>query len=49
MYLEHKTMNLLCADFMVLLVEWILAGKTLLDYANLFPQSDYKKNDKIIY
>ena len=27
----------------------MLAGKTLLDYTNLFPVNDYKKNDKIIY
>ena len=27
----------------------MLAEKTLLDYTNLFPLNDYKKNDKIIY
>ena len=27
----------------------MLAGKTLLDYANLFSPTNYKKNDKIIY
>ena len=27
----------------------MLAGKTLLDYTNIFWQNDYKKNDKIIY
>ena len=27
----------------------MLAGKTLLDYINLFSPNDYKKNDKIIY
>ena len=27
----------------------MLAGKTLLDYINLFSPDDYKKNDKIIY
>ena len=27
----------------------MLAGKTLLDYTNIFPLNDYKKNDKIIY
>ena len=27
----------------------MLAGKTLLDYTNLFSPHDYKKNDKIIY
>ena len=27
----------------------MLAGKTLLDYTNLFSLNDYEKNDKIIY
>ena len=27
----------------------MFAGKTLLDYTNLFYTNDYKKNDKIIY
>ena len=27
----------------------MLAGKTLLDYTNLFFPNDYKKNKKIIY
>ena len=27
----------------------MLAGKTLLDYTNLFSVNDFKKNDKIIY
>ena len=35
-------MNLLCT-------EYILAGKTLLDYTNLFSPNDNKKNDKITY
>ena len=30
-------------------IEYMLAGKTLLDYTNLFSLDDYKKNDKIIY
>ena len=30
-------------------IEYMLAGKTLLDYTNLFSLNDYKKNDKIIY
>ena len=29
--------------------EYMLVGKTLLDYFNLFSPNDYKKNDKIIY
>ena len=27
----------------------MFAGRTLLDYTNLFSLNDYKKNDKIIY
>ena len=38
-------MTLLCLDF----IEYILAGKTFLDYTNFFSPNDYKKNDKIIY
>ena len=30
-------------------MRYMLAGKTLLDYSNLFSLNDYKKNDKIIY
>ena len=34
-----------CIDF----IEYMLAGKTLLEYTNLFSPDDYKKNEKIIY
>ena len=30
-------------------IEYMLAGKTLLDYTNLFLTNDYKNNDKITY
>ena len=30
-------------------IEYILPGKTLLDYTNLFTLNDYKKNDKVIF
>ena len=30
-------------------IEYMLAGKTLLDYTYLFSKNDYKKFDKIIY
>ena len=30
-------------------IEYMIAGKTLLDYTNLFSLKDYKKNRKIIY
>ena len=35
--------------YCITFIEYMLAGKTLLDYTNLFYTNDYKKNDKIIY
>ena len=34
--------------YCIAFIEYMLAGKMLLDYTNLFSPSDYKKNDKII-
>ena len=34
--------------YCIAFIEYMLAGKTLLDYTNLFSPSDYKKSDKII-
>ena len=34
-----------CAGF----IEYMLPGKTLLDYTNLFTLNDYKKNDEVIF
>ena len=34
--------------YSVTFIEYMLAGKALLDYVNLFSPNDYKKNDKII-
>ena len=33
----------------ITLIEYMLAGKTLLDNNNLFSPNDYRNNDKIIY
>ena len=41
-------MNLLCLDYCIGFIEYMLAGKILLDYTNLFSPNDYKKNGKII-
>ena len=30
-------------------IEYMIAGKPLLDYVNLFYPNDYKKSDKIIH
>ena len=35
--------------YCIAFIEYMLAGKTWLDYTNLFSPKDYKKNDKIIY
>ena len=33
----------------ITLIEYMLAGKTLLDNNNLFSPNDYRNNDKILY
>ena len=38
----------MCGFYCIAFIEYMLAGKTLLDYTNLFSLNDYKKNDKII-
>ena len=38
----------MCGFYCIAFIEYILAGKTLLDYTNLFSPNDYKKNEKII-
>ena len=35
--------------YCIAFIEYMLAGKTLLDCTKLFSANDYKKNDKIIY
>ena len=40
--------SIMCGFYCNAFIEYILAGKTLLDYTNLFSLNDYKVNDKII-
>ena len=48
-YLEYKHTIQLCADnFCIEFINYMLKGKTLLDYTNLFSPNDFKKNDQII-
>ena len=44
---DHE--SIMCGFYCIAFIEYMLAGKTLLDYTNLFSPNDYKKNDKIIY
>ena len=41
--------SIMCGFYCIVFIEYMLPGKTLLDYTNLFSPNDYKKNDKIIY
>ena len=37
-----------CGCFCIGIIDFMLKGKSLLDYTNLFSPNDYEKNDKII-
>ena len=39
----------MCGFYCIAFIEYMLAGKNLLDYTNLFSPTDYQKNDKIVY
>ena len=39
----------MCGFYCIAFIEYMLAGKNLLNYNNLLSPNDYKKNDKIIY
>ena len=38
----------MCGHFCIEFINYMLKGKTLLDYTNLFSPNDFKKNDQII-
>ena len=39
--------SVMCRCYCIAFIEYVLVGKTLLDYVNLFSPNDYKKNDQI--
>ena len=41
--------SITCGFYCITFIEYMLAGKTLLYYTDLFSPNDYKRNDKIIY
>ena len=45
----QDTESIMCGFYCIDFIEYILAGKTLLNYTNLFSPNDYEKNDKIMY
>ena len=40
--------SIMCGYFCIGFIDFVLKGKSLLEYTNLFSPSDYKRNDKII-
>ena len=40
--------SIMCGYFCIEFINYVLEGKTLLDYTNLFPPNDFKKNNQII-
>ena len=41
--------SIMCGFYCIAFIEYMLAGKTLLDYTKFFSLNDYKKNDMMIY
>ena len=40
--------SIMCGYFCIRFIDFMLAGKTLIDYTNLFSPYDFNKNDQII-
>ena len=40
--------SVMCGYVCIGFIDFVLKGKSLLDYTNLFSPNDYEKNDKII-
>ena len=40
--------SIMCGYFCIEFINYMLKGKTLLDYTNLFSPNNFKKNDRII-
>ena len=41
--------SIICGFYCIAFMEYMIPGKILLDYTNLFSPNNYKKKDKIIY
>ena len=49
MFGTQDNKSIICGFYCITFIEYILTGKALIDYTNLFSPNDYKKNDKILY
>ena len=44
MFRVHGNESIMCVFYCIAFIEYLLAGRTLSDYTNLFSPNDYKKN-----
>ena len=47
-YRVQETNSIICGYFCIGFIDFMLAGKTLIDYTSLFSTYDFNKNDSII-
>ena len=47
-YLVQANNSIMCSYFCIGFIDFMLEGKTLIDYTNLFSPYDFDKNDQII-
>ena len=48
-YRVQATNSIMCGYFCIGFIDFMLAGKTLTDYTNMFSPYDFNKNDHIIF
>ena len=48
-YRVQANNSIMCGYFYIGFIDFMLAGKTLTDYINLFSPYDFDKNDQIIF
>ena len=48
-YRVQANNSVMCGYFCIGFINFMLAGKTLIDYANLFSPYDFEKNDSITF
>ena len=48
-YRIQATNSVMCGYFCTGFIDFMLSGKTLIDYTNMFSPHDFNKNDSIIF
>ena len=48
-YIIQACDSIICGHFDIGLIDFVLKGKSFLDYTNLFFPNEYEKNDKIFW